>query len=79
MTEDNKMHALGGVKARNRRMPNGTYGGVGGRLLNQWVASYPIDTARWRLAFWCAIKVPLPQQGNGFSGQTPGDSENTLL
>ena len=26
----------------NRRVPNGTQGGVSGRLLNEWVASYSI-------------------------------------
>ena len=26
----------------NRRVPNGTHGGVGGRSLNEWVSSYPI-------------------------------------
>jgi len=26
----------------NRRVPNGTHGGVGGRSLNEWVTSYPI-------------------------------------
>ncbi|MDD5977777.1 MAG: hypothetical protein PUC31_01150 [Bacteroidales bacterium] len=31
VAEGNKMNTLGGVKARNRRMPNGTYGGVGDR------------------------------------------------
>ena len=34
VTEDNKTHALGGVKARNRRMRNRLYGGVGGRMGN---------------------------------------------
>ena len=31
VTEDNKTHTLGGVKARNRRMRNRMYGGVGGQ------------------------------------------------
>ena len=31
-------------KLRNRRVPNGTHGGVRGRLLNKWVASYSIAT-----------------------------------
>ena len=30
----------------NRRVPNGTHGGVRGRSLNEWVTSYSIGEAR---------------------------------
>ncbi len=44
------MHSIG----LNRRVPNGTHGGVRGRLLNEWAASYSIrESIEMRLVFGC--------------------------
>ena len=65
----------------NRRVPNGTHGGVGGRSLNEWVSSYPIVSGHiirsFRSAFaidWTCTPVPrsftptAPGTGIGSSG-----------
>ena len=57
----------------NRRVPNGTHGGVRGRILNEWVASYSITRAILRFIAMSA-GLPLRHFARPFCLIRPGGS-----